>query len=442
MMIYRIIDCRMEKKMMDYGNIFRKIYKDSLLKNSMYLMTTNFTNLVLGFFFWIIASRYYTPNDIGIVSALFSSMSLISMISSIGLPTALLFYLPRDPKNANKIINSCIIVSIVVSTIFSMMFILGLSIWEPYFIPIFNSIGLITIFIIITMMTTVSTLMSGVFTAERRSSFHMAKESMFGIVKIFPLILLTGFGAMGIFISWGIGLVGAMIIGLILLYKTSKYFPNIIIYPIIKDMAKYSTGNYIVSILNSLPRLILPIMIVSLISTESAGYFFIAMTIASLLHGIPQSIGNAFLAESSDGDLWTKAGRAIKFNLLLLIPGLLLFTIFGKFVLGIFNPNYTGVTTTLIILVAASIPTSIISVFNSVRNAQKRVGSIIIISAITAIIAIILSVPLMAVLNIDGAALAYLISDTIGAIIIIARIKHPKEFTLKLLKGDSDAVTI
>lgn len=422
--------------------IFRKIYKDSLLKNSIYLMMTNFTNLVLGFFFWIIASRYYTPNDIGIVSAIFSSMSLISMISSIGLPTALLFYLPRDKKNANKIINSCIMVGVVVSIIFSIIFIIGLNIWEPVLISIFRSIGLIAIFVIATTITTMSLIMSGIFTAERRSSFHMMKESIFGIVKIFPLILLPGFGAISIFISWSIGLVTALIIGFILLYKTLKYFPKITIDPIIKNMVRYSTGNYIANILGNLPRLLLPIMIVGLISTESAGYFFITMTIAGLLYGIPQSIGNCFLAESSDGDIWPKVSKVIKFNLLLLIPGILLFVTFGKFVLGIFNPAYIGMEKTLIILAISSIPTAIIIIFNSVRNAQRRVGSIIKINAIVAILTIIISIPLMKTFNIDGAALAYLIADIVGAIIIIAEIKHPIEFTLKLLKSDKDVITI
>lgn len=427
---------------MDIMCIFTKIYNDSILKNSIYLMTTNFFNLVLGFFFWIIASRYYTPNDIGIVSVIFSSMSLISMISSIGLPTAILFFLPRDQKNANKIINSCIIVSIVIPIIFSTIFILGLNIWEPLLTPIFHRIGLIAIFMIATIITTVSAIMSGIFTAERRSSFHMMKESIFGIVKIFPLILLAGFGAMGIFISWSIGLVMASIIGFILLYKTSKYVPRITFYPIIKNMVRYSTGNYIASILNSLPRLLLPIMIVSLISTEAAGYFFIALTIASLLYGIPQSIGNCFLAESSKGDLWTKVGKVVKFNLLFLIPGILLFVIFGKFVLSIFNPDYVSMEKTLIILTLSSIPSAVIIIFNSVRNAQRRLWSIIRINAIVAIMTIILSIPLMIVLKIEGAALAYFISDIIGAMIIIAEMKHPKEFTLKLLKGDDDVVTI
>src|SRR3990167_10467203 len=90
----------------------KKIYNDSMLKNSMYLILANFLSLALGFFFWMIATRYYTPNDIGITSVILSSISLISTTSLIGLPIALIFYLPAHRENANRIINSCMIIGI------------------------------------------------------------------------------------------------------------------------------------------------------------------------------------------------------------------------------------------------------------------------------------------------------------------------------------------
>jgi len=116
--------------------------------------------------------------------------------------------------------------------------------------------------------------------------------------------------------------------------------------------------------------------------------------------------------------------------------------IFGKFILSIFNPAYVSMDKTLVILALSSIPTAVTIVFNSIRNAQKRVGSIIKINTIVAITTIVLSIPLMKILNIEGAALAYLLADVVGAVIIIAGIKQPKEFTLKLLKGGSDVITI
>jgi O-antigen/teichoic acid export membrane protein len=144
----------------------------------------------------------------------------------------------------------------------------------------------------------------------------MTKENIFGFIKIFPLTLFAGLGTMGIFLSWSVGLVSSMIIGFTLLSKLWKYSPMLTFDPIIKNMTRFSAGNYVSGIFYALPRLILPIMIINLISAESAGYFFIASTMAGLLYGISQSISSSFLAESYDKDkFWNNVNKAIKFNI-------------------------------------------------------------------------------------------------------------------------------
>lgn len=415
---------------------FVNMCKDSLIKNSIYLIVTNFINIILAFFFWVIAAKYYMPKEIGLVSALLSSMALIATISSIGLPTAMIFYLPKYPEKTNKIINSSLIISIISSIIFSLIFIAGINIWIPGLGPIFKNVQYSIIFILATLMTAVSTLLTGAFTACRRTSFHMVKENIFGFSKIFPLILFVGLGAVGIFISWIIGLIFTMIIGFMLLYKSWKYVPILEFDPILKDMAKFSVGNSVVGILYNLPRLIFPILMMNLISAESAGYFFIAMNVGSILYGIPQSIANSLLAESTNGeDLWKNVEKSIKLDLMFLLPGLLSLMIFGKFILNIFNPSYLNAYISLIIMAVASIPLSIVNIFYAVRTAQKRIGSIIKIFLLVAMMAIIMSIPLTKAIGIDGAAISYLLANIIGMMIIISRIRRPDDYILRLFEN-------
>jgi len=415
--------------------------KDILIKNSSYLILTSFVGNILGFIFWIIASKYYSPNDVGIVSAILSSITLISTISLIGFPIALIYYLPRNLINVNKIISSCLTVSIAVATLISVLFILGINIWTPALSSVINNLFIIGLFILLVVINTTSAILGGAFMAGRRMSFQMFKENIFGITKIVPLIFLSGLGTIGILLSWSIGLILAITVGFILLYKLYNCFPVLTIDPIIKTMSKYATGNYIAGILNNLPKLLFPIIILSLISSEYAGYFFIAMTMSGLLYGISQSISNSLLAESFKGDMWSNVSKAVKFNLVLLIPGLLLFLLFGRFVLGLFNPSYAEhATPTLFILATASIPVSIINIYNTVRNAQSRVGSIIKLASIITTVTLILTIPLMQMFSIEGVALAYLIGNIIGALLVVLRIKSPKEFTLNLLGRKNNVI--
>ncbi len=416
----------------------RKIYEDRILKNSIYLIMTNFSGLALGFFFWMIATRFYTPSDIGTVSAILSSMLLISIISCVGLPMAMTLYLPVNTQNANRIINSCFIVGIIVSMTFSLIFILGINIWAPKLGPIMGNYKLMIVFVITTIMTTMSLFMGSMFTAGKRSSFHMVKENIFSITKILLLILLSGFGIIGILLSWSIGLMIAIMVGFFLLFKLWKYTPMLIFDPIIKNMARFSIESYIAGTFYNIPKFIFPIIIVNMISTESAGYFFIAMTIAGSFYSIPEAVMGPFLAESSDKDkFWNNVYKSIKFDMYILIPGLLLLMIFGKFILNLFNPNYAIHSyNTLIILSAVSIPLSLIAIFNMIRSAQKRVIDVIKIEIAITVITIILSIPFMRIWNIEGIAIAYLIAYTLIAIIIVIRTKNPIEFTLRLIKGE------
>ena len=423
-------------------NIISNIFEDPLLKNSIYLIVANIFGNALGFFFWIIAARYYTSSDVGVTSAMFSSLSLVSMVSSIGLPRAMIFYLPRD-KNANKIINSCLLTGIISSIIFSFIFVSGLRIWAPDLMLTLNNLYNILIFTVVTVAISISGLIGAVFTAGRRSSFQMIKETIYHSIKMFPLILFVGFGAIGILISIGIGLIVSMAVGFFLLSKTWKYSPRFTLDPIIKKMASFSAGNYIADIFYNLPKLILPIMILNMISANSAGYFYIAIMVASLLYGVSQSVSSSLLVESSDKKKFeNNVNKSMKFSLIATIPGLLLLMIFGKLILGIFNSDYAeNATMTMIILSGASIPISLINIFNTVRNAQNRVMSTVKINLLVASITIILSVPIIRPMGIEGAAISYLVANTIGALIVISRIKSPKEYTLRLLNDIKNDVS-
>ncbi len=408
-------------------SFLKEIFNDSLIKNTIYLISTQFLNLILGFFFWIIAARGYSPNEIGIASALISSMFLIVLISTLGFPTTLQYFLPRENQNARIIINSCIITCIIASLIISLIFIIGLDIWAQPLKSIVIDIKVAPAFVLITTASTVSGLIGGAFIAGRRASFQLAKETLFGFVKILPLHFFLGFGAMGIFFSWGIGLMFSSLLGFILLpFVWKGYLPIPRFDPIINKMAYFSIGNYLVSIFSTLPRLALPVIIVNVGSPESTGFFFIAMTVAGILYAIPASLSSSLLTESSErGEFRDKIFKAIKFNFVLLFSGLIFFILFGKYVLNLFNPAYgENASTTLVILALTSIPLSVNTIFTVIRNVQKRISSIMIFNAVIAIITLALSVPFLRIYGIEGAAMAYLVANTFAAIVAIYIMKN------------------
>lgn len=411
-----------------------KILKDSLLKNALFMMMSQIINLSTGFFFWIIAARFYSASDIGMISALLSAMMLLGSISNLGFNTSIMLFLPSNHEKAGKIINSCITVSSFASLLISLVFILGLRIWAPSLQPLLSDSKYIIYFLVITCASSISALISSAFVAGRRSSYQTLKDFSFGLVKIFPLPVLAALGGIGIFLSWGTGVFLSIILGYALLPVVWKeYRPWIALDPIINKMATISAGNYIAGIFSSIPRLALPIMIANAISTEAAGYYYIAMVVAGLMFGIPQAISSSLIAEASNsGELWGNVGKSIKFSILLLIPGLMIFVFLGRYVLHLFNPVFgENAYIPLILLSVASIPLAVCTIFNAVRNSEKKIKSVVTINALNAVVTLVFAYPLMKVFDITGAAGAFLIGNIVSAGVVILTMKDPKTFIKK-----------
>ena len=54
---------------------------DNIYKNSIYMIFTRLVSVSCGFFFWIIAARYYSIEDVGLGTSMLTSMHIILMLS-------------------------------------------------------------------------------------------------------------------------------------------------------------------------------------------------------------------------------------------------------------------------------------------------------------------------------------------------------------------------
>jgi len=58
-------------------------------------MFSSLTSAGSGFFFWLIAARFYSTADIGLASAIISAMGLIAMLSLLSFDISLVRFLPK-----------------------------------------------------------------------------------------------------------------------------------------------------------------------------------------------------------------------------------------------------------------------------------------------------------------------------------------------------------
>jgi O-antigen/teichoic acid export membrane protein len=362
---------------------------NSLYKNSLYLMLTTFTGALAGMLFWVINTKIFTPDQIGLATALISSMTLISNLSMLGLNTGIIRYLPKA-NNKSENINTVISVIALSSLFISIVYIIGLNTFAPKLSFLKENIFYLILFITFTIILSVDGIYSNVFIAYRSSKFIFYKSIVGNILKIISPYLLVSLGAVAIYIAASLGSVIALIVSIYILYGYFAYKIKFTIKKkILSNMFKLSFSNYIASFLASLPLSILPILIVNNLGAKEAGIFYLDLMIINLLSTIQSSIGQSLFAEGSnnDKDLKKHVISSVKFIILVLIPAILITIFGGKYILLIFGKIYSDDGIMLLQLLAISVIfTSINGLLSAILNIKGKVKLILMMCIIGPVI--------------------------------------------------------
>lgn len=369
--------------------IYAKIMNDSLYKNSIYLMISTGIMSVLGFFFWMIGTRLFTPNQVGLAITILSIMALITSFSLLGLNTGLIRYLPKA-KDKNKKINTCFTFVALVTIIISVIFLLGLETFSSKLLFIKKNVIFSFIFIWFMIVSSFSALIDSIFIALRSTKFILIKNTIFGFLKIFLLFAFVWLGAYGIFTSWMISLMIAVVFSFaILVYKFEYKLRFVFHDKIIRKIGKYSFGNYVAGFIGGLPIMILPLLILSKLDAEQVAYYYIAMMITTLLFTVSRATTQSLFAEGSynGGQMKSQIKRAGKIIALLLIPGIFLILFFGEYILLAFGKNYSIQGFKFLQLLALSgVFIGVNSIFETLLRVKKKIKSLIFISIFTTIL--------------------------------------------------------
>jgi len=382
----------MDENMKLITKFYNHLAGDSLYRNSIYLMLSTGIMAFFGFFFWIINARLFSAEQIGLATALISSVSLISGLSLIGLNTGIIRYLPKSDRKEDKI-NTVITIVLIITFVLSIIYILGLNYFSPKLSFINHNIIFILIFILITVFLSLESIYGNVFIAYRNTKYTFYKSIIGSIFKIASPFMLVSLGIYAIFISASLGSVIAFLMSLIILYRVYGYKLRLIIKKdIFLRMSKLSFGNYIAGFAASLPLNLLPIMIINNLGPKQAAFYYMDMLIAGTLNTVVSSTGQALFAEGSfnDKELKKYVIKSVKFTLLILIPSIIFIFLFGKYILLFFGKEYSSEGTILLYLLSLSVIfTSVNSVLSAILNVKGKVNYILMMCLVGPVILLI-----------------------------------------------------
>jgi hypothetical protein len=290
---------------------------------------------------------------------------------------------------------------------------------EPFTVPALLYLVAIPIFVIFTLQ-------DGALIGLRREGLVPVENAAYGIIKIVLLIAFSAGGAWGIFVSWSISAVLLVIpINLLLFFK---FIPSHAALKAGKhdemgfaDVGRFAGTNHVSGLLMAVPDFLMPIIVLEIEGAEQNAFFYAAWSLVWPLRLLASNVANAFTAQAAEdegriGNLWFKAS---KLNLVIFVP-LVLVLVLGSYPLLriLFGVEYAENGDWVMRLLAPGLlPFAFVSLAVAVARVRRDSGRLIVLALVYAAMSLPLSVLLITSAGIEGAGLAWLISQAVVGVV-------------------------
>jgi O-antigen/teichoic acid export membrane protein len=363
-----------------------QLHRDSLVRNSFYLMLSTGIMAVLGFAFWLIAARLFTPQEIGIATTLISAMTLISYIGLLGFNSTFIRVLPQSKTRSNDI-NTGLILSTSAAMLVAVVYILLVPVIAPSLSLIHDNLLYAAGFVLLVALSCVNLLTSSIFIAFRAAKYNLLIDgTIMSLVKLALPFAFVGLGAYGLFAAAGTGAAAALIASIFFLTTKFAYKPKLQIdKTTLKSVWQYSFSNYAANLLNIAPTLILPLVVLNHLGAAAAGYYYLGSMVANLLYTVVYAVSQSLFAEGSYADKGMREllKRSTMVIAAIMVPAVTIIYFGASFMLGIYGQEYAKNATELLQLLALAGPmVAVYTIVNVLLRIVKLTKQIIVIDVI------------------------------------------------------------
>lgn len=409
----------MGSKLVDTGQSRSRKSKDPLLRNSMLLMFDSLMSAAFGFSFWILAGRIYSENDVGIASALISSMAFIVLVTRFGLDFSLTRYFSTEDK------------STLLSTSFVTTTLSAISVGFVFLLitrSVYPDLGLTGSVLDIVLFLSYVCAYSGIATtgaalvANRTAGLFLVQDLFLGL-RIPLILVLMPLGFMGIVGSYGTAIVVSLVVALVVLSRSGIRLTLAVNTDFLRSTFKFSMSNYLASILASLPNLVLPLGILAVLGSSDVAYYYIAYSFAAILLMAPSAIATTLFVEGSHGrHLHLVFRDSYMLFISIFLPGGIFFFLGSEWILGFVGASYAIHSISLFrCLVIASFFGGTYSILMSIRRIRTDYRGLIAASSLVFISLVAVAFLLVPSYGLIGIGYAWIMSYAAGCVFLLYR---------------------
>ena len=353
-----------------------------IFRNAVALVGTQGVTSVLGFAYWWLAARWFSASSVGAASAIVSAMTLIATFGMLGLGAMLIGHLPRDRARAPQLVTTAVLIAGAASAALAVLFALASPLISPEIGTLAVRLDHLVIFAAGAALAGMGFVLDQASVGVMRSSLQLWRNTIFSVVKLAALavaaIWLARTDSYAIFVTWVLG-IGTSLAAIVLLEarqgKLNRgYRPEL---RSLAGMERAALGHHALNVILLGPGLFLPLIVTALLSAEMNAYFYTAWMLNGFVTVVPVALTTVLFAAVSENraTLPQRLKLTLGASLAYGVAAILLIAVAGRWLLGLFGPDYAlEGATALTILTLTVIPLVISEHFVALARIARQPG--------------------------------------------------------------------
>src|SRR6266487_2047472 len=276
-----------------------------MLTNAGSLVGTTAVTSVLGFVYWWIAARLFSPEAVGFASAAISVMLLLGTASMLGLGTMLISELQRQPGKEASLISAALAVVGVAGGCLGIVFAVVAPLLSHDFQALGASLANVALFAVGVGLTGISLVLDQAQIGLLQGSVQLWRNTLFAVAKLAAI-----FGAglwvlhvvgLTIYATWVVGSAFSLVAlaGFALVkggWSGKSYLPE---WGLLRKLGSASLKHHALNLTLQAPSQILPVLVTVVLSATATAWFYVSFMLANFVFIISVSLTIVLFATSS-----------------------------------------------------------------------------------------------------------------------------------------------
>lgn len=297
----------------------------------------------LGFVYWWLAARTFSPEAIGNASALLSVIGLIGLLGEAGLGTLLIGEIVRHPNKTPALVGAVASVGTALAIGLALLFVFGARFGGSANLIDGWLVGVV--FVLGCGLTALITVVDQAFVGSLNSAGRMIQQILFSVFKltlIAAVVFVSQTSSTAILLTWVAGLLGSLIGVDLLTRGGARRLVGIPDFRLLHTFRRKVFDHYALDVALQAPGMIVPYLVLVLLSPATTAAFAALWMLISMASVIPAVLATVLFPVVRAGP--NKSQHHFRVSLTVSLVFSLACAVFiffcSEYILDIFNPAY------------------------------------------------------------------------------------------------------